>query len=175
MAQPYPSFSGEGSKDGDGGGWTVIFSSDDPSLWGKSVDDARGFSLGKDKIPKDIEFLRISKSETEPVIIGISDDELFTARKPRKKWGWNGGVRSEIGSYYLGIFSGAAISQKGAIPVCNDGGNDHSGYGFGIPLRARLNPVQGYAWAGSAIPKTRFTIEVKSSKLSLEELKNLLE
>jgi hypothetical protein len=146
-------------------GWTVLFRSDDPSIWNTDVNDnANRFARSLASIPIErVRYLRIVEARSNQfVIISISRDKLAELMDgPR--YGWEGTNHTNSGAYHLGIFDNKLpATQRG--DVCIRILPWFAGWGFGH-LHFDANK-QGYCWAGRTIAKTTFEIAVSPGPLT---------
>ncbi len=149
-------------------GWTVLFRSDDPSVW-NTDSPGRSFAVPVWRAHSKVRHLRLKRLDTgEALIVPIAREQL--ARQSRlpgaKEVLWNGTAAKEYGGYHLGLIQGPAIQWPEAIAVSNQGGA-FTGSGFGHKIGA--NDWQDYCWQGKAIPKTSFEVAVTTDPLTAEE------
>lgn len=154
--------------------WTVIFRSDDPSIWNTAT------SKGKDrlaiplaKVRSDIKYLKLTDvSRRRSAIIEMTAKRLGDTSE-QNGIGWCGSNNLSNNARHLGIFNPNWSDRKrGNILIYSE--NLRVGRGWGFGNRYILSDVQGYTWDGAPIEKTVFEIAVKSAPLTSDETRRLL-
>jgi len=151
--------------------WTVIFRSDDPSIWNTNVNQGRSrFAIALSRVPNNVRFLRMACAG-KSVIIPITKETLDKNNSGEGTVFWNGGARHAYNAVTLGVAYKDCVVGRGSILVCILPPVDWGGFGFGV--RGWINDKQGYAWEGKEIDRTVFEIAVAPS-ITPEEGKQLL-
>jgi hypothetical protein len=148
-------------------GWTVLFRSNDPSLWNT---EHPNFAIPACRAHGKVRYLRLKRLDSgEALIMPISRAQLLGQPKPpsEKELAWNGTGRSEYGGCHLGIVQGQRMDWREAISVMNEGGGCFAGSGFGHKIH--IDDAQYFSWLGKEIPKTVFEIAVTADPLTEEE------
>jgi predicted Zn finger-like uncharacterized protein len=159
--------------------WTVLFRSDDPTVWDT---DSKGekFAIPLKKAPTAIHYLRLRRMDTgQFLIVAMTRNLLHKATQPdgARDSGWNGTCKDEWGARHLGIAQGLRRKfpmENGRICILNDGWDGWFGSGFGHKA-FRDNTGQYYSWEGFEIPKTVFEIAVTAEPLTAEEQRRLIQ
>jgi serine/threonine protein kinase len=158
--------------------WTVLFRSDDPSLWNTETRRGDQFTVPLSQAPPTIHYVRLRRLDTgEALILPMMPGQLDKGILPKPQQGawWNGTAHPEWGGRHLGIAQVPRHnfpSHTGIISVMNDGWDVFSGSGFGH--KCGINDTQYYCWRGQEIPRTVFEIAVTAEPLSDEEQRCLL-
>jgi hypothetical protein len=152
-------------------GWTVLFRSDDPSLWGTDS-PGRNFAVPARRAHSKIRYLRLRRLDTgEQLIVPITHRQLARADRPESSPGhwWNGTARDQWGARHLGIAQVPAASedQRGLVGLAHDGGSVFSGSGFG--WKTHVGDGQYCCWQGKEIPRTVFEVAVTADRLAEAE------
>ncbi len=149
--------------------WTVLFRSDDPSLWNTDSDGAN-FAVPMRRANPAIRYLRLKRMDTSAaIIVPITWKQLLREDRPEPLKGlwWNGTAQRGWGGHHLGIVQAVPDlnGQRGRIGIANQGWYTGSGFGhkFGV------DDKQYYCWQGEEIPKCAFEIAVTTKVLSKEE------
>jgi hypothetical protein len=158
--------------------WTVLFRSDDPSIWNTDTRRGEQFAVRLEKAPATIRYLRLRRMDTgEALILPLTASQLGTAPQPvpDRGYAWNGSARADWGGLHLGIAQAPRYpfaAPEGIIVVAYDGWDVFRGSGFGH--KCFVNDTQYYCWRGEEIPRTVFEIAVTDEPLSDEERRCLL-
>jgi hypothetical protein len=157
-------------------GWTVLFRSDDPSVWNTQSSGDK-FAIPVRQAHSSIRFLRLKRMDTgESIILPITRKDLARDNRPNPVEGcwWNGTNHNEWGGRHLGVAQvpPAAANQKGAITIAGHNFDWWTGSGFGH--RWGMDDKQGHCWQGKEVPKTVFEIAVTASPLTEEEKRSLM-
>jgi hypothetical protein len=152
--------------------WTVLFRSDDPSVWNKDAKGPKGeqIAIPLKFAPAKFRYLRLRRMDTkEALILPLTPDELQNGKlpKPEEGYWWNGTNKDDFKGNKLGIVQAGRNKfpgTSGEITVMYDGWDGFTGSGFGH--RYGLNDVQGYCWRGKEIKRTVFEIAVTDDSLS---------
>jgi serine/threonine protein kinase len=158
--------------------WTVLFRSDDPSVWDTDSKREKKFAIPLEKASEDIRYLRLRRMDTkEALILPITNDQLRNGKPPTKEVGawWNGTAKEDWKGRHLGIAEAPRQkfpAPKGTISVMTEGWDDFGGSGFGH--KCFVNDKQYYCWRGEEIPKTVFEIAVTDGPLTAEEKRSLV-
>lgn len=153
-------------------GWTVLFRSQDPSIWNSDVKRSVNHQAMKlDKAPEKTRYLKMTDCvRNSYVIVEITKDNLSKC-VDTNGYGWNGTNKFEWKAYQLGIYD-PAWNKFGRGDICIRTMPNLSGWGFGI--RHGIDDKTGYCWAGKVAAVTTYEIAVKTSDLTAEEKKYLL-
>jgi hypothetical protein len=167
---------------GKGGGpdrWTVLFRSDDPSLWDTDTRRGNDLAVPLRQAPAAFRYLRLRRLDTsEALILPLSPAQLGTIPTPIPERGfwWNGANKLEYGGRHLGIVQGPRLpwlSHEGTIAIELDGWDAFAGSGFGHKHHGQVL-VQYYAWRGQEVPRTVFEVAVSDGPLTDDERRSLL-
>ncbi len=159
-------------------GWTVLFRSDDPSVW-DTDSPGKNFAIPLKKAPAKFRYLRLRRMDSgEMLILPLTPAELRNGKAPSAEagYGWNGTAKLDWEGRHLGIAQGPRYkfpAHKEKIAVMTDGWDVFTGTGFGH--KSFANDKQYYCWRGREIPKTVFEISVTDGPLSAEEKRCLLD
>jgi hypothetical protein len=88
--------------------WTILFRSDDPSLWGKNVRNSRGeqIAIPLKYAPAKFRYLRLRRMDTgEDLILPLTRSQLQNGKPGSSEaafW-WNGTAKEEWEGRHLGI------------------------------------------------------------------------
>ncbi|HVS40577.1 MAG TPA: hypothetical protein VMS17_33790 [Gemmataceae bacterium] len=160
--------------------WTILFRSDNPSLWDKDAKNSKGeqIAISLQDAPDSFQYLRLRRMDTrEALILPLTPDQLQngTVGSADDTYWWNGTAKDEWKGRHLGIVQNPRHkfpAPNGMIAVMDEGWDGFAGSGFGHKVAA--NDVQYYCWKGKEIPKTVFEIAVSDGPLSPEEKRCLL-
>ncbi len=166
----------EGKAAASDAGWFVLFRSADPSLWDTDTDKGKNnFAVSLSKAPDGVKFLRLKLGAAgDYVIIPMTNDAL-KKQGDDGTFGWEGeGAAPFLGGGHLGIYRlPLGAHPRGEVAVYHVAvGMNATGWGFGH--LTGIGTVQGYGWAGKALPSTVFEIAVKAGPLTEAETKHLL-
>lgn len=155
--------------------WTIIFRSDDPTIWNTATNRGKDqFAIPVDKVPGGVKYLKMTEMAKKNFVIIEMTNLRLADRTEQDGYGWNG--RSDIlaNARHLGIYDVAWRELgRGTIVVFERGAYDiNRGWGFGH--RAYLGDFQGYTWNGDPIDKVVLEIAVKFTPLTPDETKKLL-
>ena len=153
--------------------WTVIFRSDDAAVW--NTDRSTGtlsYAVPLREIGGPVRYLRMTRQDTGHFVIipmkAMWLDRTVTVTSTRGH-GWQGEkTRNTGGGYSFGVYS--RRSRPGSSQRVNIT-YEHWGWGFGYDRRAKKSV---WTWAGRALDKTTFKIEVTNGDLTAAEAKYLL-
>ena len=139
----------------------VLFRAGDPLLWntvtGDSTDDTAPYSLSVEKAPEDIDYLRVTRTDTgESVVATITRAELLSGGCAKARSGWSGRGEQYFGATHLGLFDDS-------LPRDAETKFGVGGWGFGHQESGGTGQV--YAWAGQAIEKPEVVFEISVGKL----------
>jgi hypothetical protein len=173
-AEEKRSFTGPDPEEGPAPhGWTVLFRSDDPSVW-NTFSPGDKFAVPVGRAHSKVRYLRLTRVDTgDTQIIPISREQLAREPKPPPEQGvgWNGTAREEYKGRHLGILHGPRSKwpnlPANGISVMNDGWDSFGGSGFGHGIGK--DDTQRYCWQDKEIPKTVFEIAVTADALTEEE------
>ncbi len=158
------------------GAWTVLFRSDDPTLWGQTKGkptDPNGFALPDSAAPADSKFVRLKRMDTGACVIAPGTFKDLQGSNVPLLWA-DGSVtwrtRSGIG-VVLGIADRFAFSNdKDAFYLQKSNGRDGGGFqGWGFARSLGPSTDQGYTWAGQRIGQTPFEVAVAPAITPSEE------
>lgn len=131
---------------------TVIFRSNDPSIWNQRVrDGGNRLAMPIDGVTHPISFLRLLRVDTGDAVVIRTDRESLVRRGENPRLGFNGLNDHFSGGHHLGIYHRDAPQD---VEISFGEG----GWGFGHPYAE--NDRQAYGWAGHAIGQTVFEISV---------------
>src|SRR5262245_14803258 len=155
--------------------WTILFRSDDPSLWDKDARDAKGeqVAIPLRFAPATFRYLRLRRWDTgDTLILPLTPDQLQNGKPggPDADFWWNGTAKEEWKGRHLGIVQGPRYkfpATEGMVAVMNDGWDGFAGSGFGH--KCFVNDGQYYCWRGKEIRKTVFEIAVSDGPLTAGE------
>ncbi len=152
----------------DGGGWTVIFESSDPSIWGHTRGTPGTGEWSQDFLDlnfpmSEILFTDVAGSRFETVT-GISSAELYACTEGTNGNIWNGGLVFADGAFHIGVHTNERKNQPNGYVIVSreDGGecrHDRRGWGFGH--RAFQNDQQGWGWDSVDLGRTVFSIAIR--------------
>jgi hypothetical protein len=159
--------------------WTILFRSDDPSVWNKNAKDAKGkqIAIPLKFAPEEFRYLRLRRMDTrEMLILPLTPDQLQNGKPDAEAdfW-WNGTAKEEWKGRHLGIVQAPRHKwpvPKGMIAVMNDGWDGFAGSGFGH--KCFKDDGQYYCWRGKEISPTVFEIAVSDGPLGPEEKRCLV-
>lgn len=148
----------------DGGGWQVLFNSQNPRRWGRTFGaPGRGeWGVGPAGVPDEIAQLRLMRRDTrERKVIPMTTAALYECSYVDEKFAWNGTKYFTWNAYNLGISTRRDIypPPEGYVlsgPPCN---NDHKSWGFGH--RAWIDDRQAWGWDSLDLGPTTFQIAVR--------------
>jgi hypothetical protein len=158
--------------------WTVLFRSDDPSVW-DTDSPGKKYAIPLKQAPAKFRYLRLRRMDTgESLILPLTSAELRNGKAPSAEAGswWNGTAKLDWEGRHLGIAQAPRHkfpAHKGMIGVMADGWDVFTGSGFGH--KSFANDKQYYCWRGKEIPKTVFEISVTDGPLTAEEKRCLLD
>ena len=160
--------------------WTILFRSDDPSVWNTDAKGAKGeqIAIPLKFAPETFRYLRLRRMDTgDALILPLTPDDLQNGKPAAPETGswWNGTAKEEWKGRHLGIVQAPRQkfpAPKGMIAVMNDGWDGFAGSGFGH--KCFVNDGQYYCWQGKEIPRTVFEIAVSDGPLSPEEKRCLV-
>ncbi len=131
---------------------TVVFRSNDPTIWNLSVSDGTDrFAIPVDSVTHPISFVRILRVDTGEAVIVRCDKANVTCRGENPRVGWNGLNEHFLGGHHLGVYHRDAPQD---VEIAYGEG----GWGFGHPFND--NDRQAYGWGGSAMSESVFEISV---------------
>ena len=147
--------------------WTVIFRSDDPSVW---LTDGEN-SVPLRKISNRLKYVRLKRCDTdEYVILAVRKAEMDVAGGTDARYVWSGSRVPYGDSRALGIADNLTNAKRPRHQIAVM--RDKCGWGFGHKTFAQI--AQYYSWDRQEIPRTVFEIAVSHSPLTAEEEKALL-
>lgn len=131
---------------------TVVFRSNDPTIWNQRVREGRGrMAMPIAGVSHPIAFLRLMRTDTGEAVIVRVDKESLLGRGQNPRLGWNGLNDHFSGGHHLGIYHREAPQD---VEICFGEG----GWGFGHPYGD--NDRQAYGWGGHDIGETVFEISL---------------
>jgi hypothetical protein len=161
--------------------WTVLFRSDDPSVWGKNAKNRQGqqVAIPLRFAPENMRYLRLRRTDTgEALILPMTVEQLENSKPGGKEdyfW-WNGSAVHGWGGLHLGIVQAPRYKwpelPREKIFVMTQGWDGFAGSGFGH--KCGVNDEQHYCWRGKAIRRTTFEIAVSVGPLSPAEKRDLV-
>jgi hypothetical protein len=160
--------------------WTVLFRSDDPTLWDKNAKTTKGeqVAIPIKYAPGTLQYLRLRRMDIgDSLIIPMTYDDLDNGKPPEDEKGywWNGSAKEEWKGCHLGIVQGPRHkfpAPRNMISVMNKGWDAFAGSGFGHKVGP--NDKQYYCWRGKEIKRTEFEIAVTEGPLGTDEKRFLL-
>jgi len=147
-----------------GGGWTVVFSSDDPAKWktdfGSPGEGQWGHYLSGFPVPMtEVLLLRVATGETK-IVSGIAHSALYSCSKGDDATFWDGSLWHNWNAYHLGVCNTISVNgQTGYIITCASCNGNRQSWGFGH--RGWLDDQQGWGWHSLQLGPTVFTIAVR--------------
>ena len=134
--------------------WTILFRSDDPSLWDTDAKNAKGeqIAIPLKFAPATFSYLRLRRMDTgAAIILPLTPDDLANGKPPTPETGfwWQGENKNDYKGYHLGVVQGPRRKfpePQGLICVMYDGWDGFGGSGFGH--KYGVNDVQHYCWRG---------------------------
>jgi hypothetical protein len=153
-------------------GWTVLFRSDDPSLW-NTFSPGANFAMPAGRAHNKVCFLRLKRMDTgDSLILPVTRDDL--AREPNAKpdrgFAWNGSSKLQYEARHLGIARAPRFrwpNLEGVLSVVDESLDAFSGSGFSH--KCNVGDRQYHCWQGKEIPRTVFEIAVTADPLTNEE------
>ncbi len=154
--------------------WTVIFRSDDPTIWNTTKRGKDQFAMPLDKVPNGVRYLKLTEMTKKTIAIVEMTNSRLGDRTVVDGYGWNGSNSLSHGGYHLGIYDDSWRDERpGSICIIVRGPSNISrGWGFGH--RSSFSDIQGYSWDGKPLAKMAFEIAVKFTPLTPDETKMLL-
>jgi hypothetical protein len=167
VAAGSPAWAADAPLAGKDGAWTVLFRSDDPTLWGQTKgkpSDANGFALPLTAAPEGTTFVRLRRMDTGDMVIvrgTVTDDGTGPVAWTSKQT-WNMGAST---GYLLGIVEHAHNSAVvGNVVLQTTQGRTNVGYlGWGFGRLLGNAGAQGFTWEGQPLAKTVFEISATSA------------
>jgi hypothetical protein len=165
--------------------WTVILRGDTPKNWCKDVgnpNDANGYAVKT--APAGVQFLRVRRMDTKEAVIIPMTNTLLTVSQPiggNKDFWWTGAVNTRgpdnDEKKILGIANVKWPAMKRGQHLVRRSSKHSQGWrGWGFSREAGgASDAQTYSWAGNPIEKTVFEVAVKTSALTADERKLLLD
>jgi hypothetical protein len=155
--------------------WTILFRSDDPSLWGTNAKDRNGqqVAIPLRYAPDSMRYLRLRRMDTfDTLILPLTRDQLRNGKvgEADASFWWNGSADFAYGGHHLGIVQAPRHKfpgPNGMIDVQNDGWDAFAGSGFGH--KYGVGDRQYYCWRGKEIRRTTFEIAVSDGPLTKAE------
>jgi hypothetical protein len=152
-------------------GWTVLFRSDDPSVWNTNS-PGRNFAVPVRRAHSKIRYLRLRRMDTrEQLIVPITHRQLTRDDRPESSPGhwWNGTASDQWGARHLGIVQVPAASgdERGLVALAHVDGGACSGSGFG--WKTHVDDRQYFCWQGKEIARTVFEVAVTADRLTEAE------
>ena len=145
-----------------GGGWQVLFRSDDPANWGKTfgVPGIGEWGIDKSGVPVAISQLRFSRVDTGAALtIPITASQIYTCSAVNGTYNWNGSKFNTYNGLHLGIATNTPITKTGYIYVGSPCAHYNRGWGFGH--RGWQDDKQGWGWNSVDLGPTVFMISVR--------------
>lgn len=158
--------------------WSVIFRSDDPSVWDKDAKNTEGkqIAIPVKYAPQDIRYLRLRRMDTyDALVIPITHSRLTNDKhgEGAADFWWSGTAKEEWKGRHLGIAQTPRYKFPHAnklIHVMFEGWDGYTGSGFGHKVNA--NEKQCYCWMGKEIAKTEFEVAVTPGPLGPDDVKH---
>lgn len=147
----------------DGGGWTVIFRSSNPTIWGKNFG-----SPGTSEWSQNLSWINFTMNEvmlfypatSQTVkVTGISSFGLYSCSAGNNGLWWNGTLTSAFGALHLGIHTDEFMRPVGYVLVSHGCITDRRGWGFGH--LAWIDGQQGWGWDSNNLGPTVFAIGIR--------------
>jgi hypothetical protein len=161
--------------------WTVLFRSDDASVWGKNAKNRQGqqVAIPLRFAPENMRYLRLRRMDTgEAQILPLTVEQLENGKPGGKEdyfW-WNGTAVHGWGGLHLGIVQAPRCKwpelPRAKIFIMTEGWDGFTGSGFGH--KCGVNDEQHYCWRGKEIRRTAFEIAVSAGPLSPAEKRDLV-
>ena len=152
----------------DGGGWTVIFESDEPSIWqtdfgtpgtGEWSQDFSGISFSMNEV-----LLHDIAGSRAKRVTGIPSSDLYGCKEGTNSFWWNGSLISGDGALHLGVHTSVQKRPTGYVIVSREqpgDGCDHDKEGWGFGHLAFINDQQGWGWDSNNLGPTIFAIGIR--------------
>ena len=151
----------------DGGGWTVVFESDDPLIWQTDFG-----TPGTDEWSHDFSGMSFSMNEVllhdiagsrAKRVTGILPSDLYGCKEGTNGFWWNGSLIFGDGAYHLGVHTSDLKRPTGYVIVSRQGGAgcEHDRLGWGFGHLAFINDQQGWGWDSTNLGPTVFAISVR--------------
>jgi len=150
----------------EGGGWTVVFHSDDPARWRAEHGVPGVGHWGHDLSDSSLSFgeLYFRRVATGQLIkLSIEEDQLYQCRQaqpPTDQFWWDGSTWIGWNARHLGVSSS---TPKGRDPgyIISTGSchNDHVSWGFGH--RGWMDDIQGFGWDSHQLADHVFRVAVR--------------
>jgi cysteine-rich repeat protein len=146
-----------------GGGWTIVFHSSDPSLWGSTFGAPGAGQWSHDfsatSFPgNEVILIRTATGEFEKVT-SIPSSELYGCTQGDDSRFWNGTLTDAFNGLHLGVHNATTKRPPGYVIVGHGCLADTQGWGFGH--LAFMNDQQGWGWDSSNLGPSVFAIGVR--------------
>ena len=153
----------------DGGGWTVVFQSSDPSIWrtdnGTPGTGEWSHNFYVKRFPMDEVLLHDLKGHRFQIVTGIPSEKLYGCTEGDNGMWWNGNLMNGDSAFHLGVHTSeqkkqpngyVIVSRLTSAPGCL---HDLRGWGFGH--LAFNDNQQGWGWDSLNLGPTVFAIGVR--------------
>ena len=151
----------------DGGGWTVIFRADEPSIWKTTVgtpgvgqwsQDISGMSFPMNEVRLSYPAEGLSKR-----VEGINSSSLYGCGAGSNDLWWNGSNFFSSVAHHLGVFDDSIVKNQpnGYVIVSNGPGCNVDRLGWGFGHLAFVDNQQGWGWDTTNLARTVFAIAVR--------------
>jgi hypothetical protein len=155
--------------------WTVIFRSDDPTIWNTATNRGKDrFSTPLDKVPNGIKYLKLTEMAKKNFAIIEMTNLRLSDRTEQDGYGWIGTCYNQFGGRHLGIYDVAWRDYPAGAIVIYELRQPFLYRGWGFGHRSVFDDVQGYSWDGQPVAKVVLEIAVKFTPLTPDETKKLL-
>jgi hypothetical protein len=159
----------------DGGGWTVVFESDDPSIWGTFTgipgtgewsQDFSGLNFSMNEV-----LLHDIAGSRAKRVMGITPSDLYRCKEGTNSFWWNGALFFADQAFHLGVHTSdpddntvgyviVSIFTNSSRPGCEGlADTGHIGWGFGH--LSYQNNAQGWGWDSTNLGPTVFAIGIR--------------
>jgi len=153
----------------EGGGWTIVFQSSDPTIWmtdtGTPGTDEWSHNFYAKRFPMDDVLLHDLEVGQTQIVTGIPSERLYGCSQGDGELWWNGSLIFGDGAYHLGVHTAeqknqpngyVIVSRLTSAPGCE---HDRRGWGFGH--LAFIDNQQGWGWDSTNLGPTFFAIGVR--------------
>lgn len=145
-----------------GGGWTIIFNSQNPSLWGTNTgtpgtgDWSQTLSAN---YPMNEVMLHDPVGSRTETVSGVNSSGLYQCSSGNDNRYWNGTLTNAFNALHLGIHTNETKRPTGYVIVSHGCVTDTRGWGFGH--LAYQDNMQGWGWDSDNLGPTVFAIGIR--------------
>lgn len=150
--------------------WFVLFRSNDPDDWNRSVDQGQNhFAVPLRDAPDGLHYLRLRRVDGDQSLIIRMKKSYLGKDIVLISYGWNGTGSFRFGAHHLGIYDTSRKGRRETVEV------KFARQGWGFGHRFGDEKHQAWAWDGRPLRvKTVFEIAVTEQALTPDEKKLLL-